>query len=44
MGFINVTFDDDFEVKSWSGSPVLLDKSILQGMLEMHLRFYMFQY
>ncbi|XP_060560431.1 snake venom 5'-nucleotidase-like [Ruditapes philippinarum] len=30
MGFINVTFDDDFEVKSWSGSPVLLDKSILQ--------------
>ncbi|KAL4232880.1 5'-nucleotidase [Mactra antiquata] len=28
MGFLNVTFDDQLEVSSWSGDPVLLDKSI----------------
>lgn len=32
MGFLNVTFDDQFEVKSWSGQPVLLDSSIQEGM------------
>ena len=31
MGFLNVTFDKSFEVQSWSGNPVLLDKSIEQG-------------
>ncbi|XP_045195357.2 snake venom 5'-nucleotidase-like [Mercenaria mercenaria] len=30
MGFLNVTFDEDFNVKSWSGQPVLLDKTIPQ--------------
>ena len=31
MGFLNVTFDENYEVQSWSGNPVLLDKSIEQG-------------
>lgn len=30
MGFLNVTFNDTFEVKEWSGQPVLLDNSIPQ--------------
>jgi 5'-nucleotidase len=34
MGFMNVTFDDKFEVKTWSGQPVLLDNSIPQGKMD----------
>ena len=35
MGFINVTFDEKFDVQSWSGDPILLDKSIPQGKIPM---------
>ena len=31
MGFLNVTFDENFDVVGWSGNPVLLDKSIARG-------------
>ena len=31
MGFINVTFDENFEVQSWDGDPILLDNTIQRG-------------
>ena len=33
MGVLNVTFDDNGEVQSWSGNPVLLDSKIQQGRI-----------
>ena len=36
MGFINVSFDENFEVKTWSGDPILLDKAIPQGKLHLY--------
>ena len=31
MGFINVTFDENFEVQTWNGDPILLDKTVPRG-------------
>ena len=31
MGFINVEFDANLEVLNWTGNPILLDNTILQG-------------
>jgi len=31
LGFLNVTFNDDGDVSSWNGDPILLDNSTAQG-------------
>ena len=33
LGQLDITFDDDGRVETWSGNPVLLDSSIQQGEL-----------
>ena len=39
IGLLNVTFDDDGEVDNWSGAPVVLDKTIEQGIIMVWLFF-----
>lgn len=31
LGFLNVTFNDEGDVSSWNGDPILLDNSTAQG-------------
>ena len=31
LGYLNVTFDDKGEVTGWSGNPILLDNSVVEG-------------
>ena len=32
MGILNVTFDENLDVQSWSGSPLLLDANVTRGL------------
>ncbi len=31
LGYLKVTFSDNGDVKSWSGNPIILDKTVARG-------------